>query len=90
MIEREFRITFDFKVGKGKKAHLLTIGDIMNARRNKTDIEISVRTPDNRWHSRFITRRSLAKIVRLNLEMYLEDTVLWKTQPWQMDDGVRI
>lgn len=90
MIEREFRISFDFKLPKGKKGHLLSIGDIMNERKNKTDIEISLKTPDGRWHSRFITRKNLACIMRLNVEMYLEDTVLWKTQKWEMQNGVRI
>jgi hypothetical protein len=85
--ERIFHINVD------AKAHAkFSLSDLMHTRKNKTDLEFVFTTPDKQEHSVYITRRKLAKVLRIGIIPELRDEVNYHlNHPYEFkNDRMRI
>src|SRR6476620_260404 len=74
--ERIFNINVDAKA-RAK----FSLSDLMHTRKNKTDLEFVFTTPDKQEHSVYITRRKLAKVLRIGIIPELRDEVYYHLNP---------
>jgi hypothetical protein len=57
-----FRVEVDINSGSN-----FSLSDLMCFRKNKSDVEIAITTPDNQTGTKYITRRKLSQIISIRL-----------------------
>jgi hypothetical protein len=80
MIEKRFTVSVDVKAPKtDKKGRPLqkyfVTGDLSDIKRKDTDIELACVTPDKVTHSKWISRKWLSRIKRIELKLEEIDQV---------------